>query len=91
METIKEEQARTYAGIPQTIIDQDLQLKKQIAYFENQLINQQNKGIISVDKGLMDLEEKIFQFNFSRQGTHIGDAFITSIAININLSVLKIS
>lgn len=67
LETLKEEQARTYAGIPQTIIDQDLQLKKQIAYFENQLTNQQNKGIVSTDKSLMDLEEKIFQFRKQSQ------------------------
>ncbi len=65
--TIQEEQAKAFAGIPPTTIDQTLQLKKQIAFFENQLANQQAKGTKSTDKNLMEIEEKIFQFRQQSQ------------------------
>lgn len=62
LETIQEEQAKVFAGIPQATINQALQLKRQIAYFENQLASQQTKGTKATDKSLMEVEEKIFQF-----------------------------
>ena len=67
LETIQEEQAKAFAGVPQATINQKLQLKKQIAYFENQLANQQAKGTSSTDKNLLEIEEKIFQFRQQSQ------------------------
>ena len=67
LETIQEEQAKLFAGIPPITINQALQFKKQIAYFEKQLANKQAKGIAATDKNLMELEEKIFQFRQQSQ------------------------
>ena len=67
LESLKEETAKEFAGVPKAYIQQENLLKKQIAYFENQLVGRKERGVPPTDNRLMELEEKVFQLRQKHQ------------------------
>lgn len=61
-DAISEIKARSYSGIPDTLLEQEKNLRVNLAYFDTQLLNEKQKKEPALDK-IKELEEKYFKFH----------------------------
>ena len=67
LENIKDESAKTFAGVSTASLQLESDLKKQIAFFENQLTRKKEAGAESSNNRVMELEEKLFHLRQESQ------------------------
>ncbi|MEM6318645.1 MAG: CHAT domain-containing tetratricopeptide repeat protein [Bacteroidota bacterium] len=67
LDALNDESARQFANVSPTLLEQEKDLNRQIAFFENQLVRLKENGKTLDDSDVFQLEEKLFQRRQNRQ------------------------